>query len=129
MIYGSFDRVLNHSYPQRLKKGQFLYQIISQLTLDQQKEGGEFHLLTRVAFEWDKLKAGESILTQLIRFYCLLHSQLTHSLTYEELQSATIGDAICKHQILQDSYDKIKGNDCASYVFVYLDYNGMFRWL
>ena len=112
MIYFTllpFHRVLNYNYPQPLKKGQFLYQIISQLSLDQQKEGGEFHLLTRVAFEWDRLKAGERILTQLIQFYSALHSQLEYSLTYEEVQSLTISDAICKHQNLQDLYDTIKG--------------------
>ena len=122
------NRVLNYIYPQPLKRSQFLYQIISQLRLDQQKEGGEFHLLTRVAFEWNRLKAGESILTQLIQFYSLLHSQLAYSLTDEEMQSVSISDAICKHTNLQDLFDKIKGKDFTSYVFC-LYYNYMFRWL
>ena len=85
-----------------------MYQIVGQLSLDKQKEDGEFHFLTKVAFEWARLKAGETILMQLVQFYMLLHSQLAHSLTFEEVQTITISDVLSKHVNLQSLYDKVK---------------------
>ena len=120
-------RVLGRDYPEPLKITEFVYQITGQMSLDQQKEGGEFHLLTKVAFEWNRLKTGESILTGLVQFYRFLHSQLAHTLTYEEMQTTTIGDVICKHPALHDLYDKVKGKTTFTSPFSIFYYNCSFQ--